>query len=126
MRIRGREMKKEYYYVYCQGILGVKTNVCDFKWIYGSSAPEVSLSEYDKCVVKFNVCVKPEKYLTKEYDCDRRFQSYSWNEKKRTIVYKRKFLKKLEMGYRLQIDDNTINAEIGTNYFKYVKGSCND
>lgn len=114
-------MKKEYYYVYCRGILGVKTNICDFKWIYGSVAPSVSSSEYDKCIVKFNVYVKPEKYLKKQYDCDRRFQAYSWDEEKNTIVYSRKFFKKIEMGYRLQIDDCMVNAEIGANYFKYVK-----
>ena len=114
-------MKKEYYYVYCQGVLGVKTNLCDFKWIYGSVAPSVSSSEYDKCVVKFNVYVKPEKQLTKSYESDQRFQAYSWDKEKKTIVYNRTFFKKFDVGYRFQISDRMVDAEIGTNYFKYVK-----
>ena len=114
-------MQKEYYYVYCQGVLGVKTNLCDFKWAYGSVAPSVSSSEYDKCVVKFDVAVKPEKHLNKQYACDRRFQAYSWDANKQTVTYNRKLFKKMDLGYRLQISDHSVNAEIGENYFKYVK-----
>lgn len=114
-------MEKEYYYVYCQGILGVKTNIRDFKWIYGSVAPSVSSEEYEKCVVKFDVCIKPEKYLSKNNICDRKFQAYTWNRKSQMLSCYRKFFMNFEIGYHLQIRENTVYAEIGIHYYKFVK-----
>lgn len=114
-------MEKEYYYVYCKGVLGVKTNLRDFSWVYGSSAPAASSEEYDQCVVKFNVYIKPEKHLSRQYACDRRFQSYSWDSEKQTLYYNRKFFRKIEIGYRLQMEGSIVNAEIGANYARLVK-----
>ena len=114
-------MEKEYYYVYCKGVLGVKTNFHDFAWVYGSSAPVASSEEYDQCVVKFNVYIKLEKHLSRQYVCDRRFQSYSWDSKQQTLFYDRQFFKKIGIGYRLQMDGNVVNAEIGANYARLVK-----
>ena len=41
-------MGKDYYYIYCQGILGVKTNLRDFRWIYGSTAPSATREAYER------------------------------------------------------------------------------
>lgn len=114
-------MEKEYYYVYCKGILGVKTNFRDFKWVYGSNAPCTSSEEYENCVVKFDICFKPEKRFNKPCACDRRFQAYFWDSKTRTICYDRRFLKKVGISYQLHFGEGVVNAKIGSNYFKFVK-----
>ena len=91
-------MKNEYYYVYCNGVLGVKTNIRNFRWIYGSVAPETILEEYEKCAVKFDICLKPEQELS-EHNCDYSFQSYKWNDSEKIIGFRRSFLKKIKIGY---------------------------
>ena len=84
-------MKNENYYVYCEGILGIRTNIDDFKWVYGSSAPMVSYEEYDKCKVKFNIYIKSERQLNPVKSISKRFQSFIWNDEDETLYYRRNF-----------------------------------
>lgn len=114
-------MENEYYYVYCKGILGVKTNIRDFKWVYGCVAPTSTSDEYEECVIKFEIAVKPEKQLGKGCVCDRRFQAYAWNEEKKTICYRRTLFSKFDIGYNLKISGNTVYSEFGEHYYKFVK-----
>lgn len=113
-------MNKEFYYIYCKGILGVKTNDLDFRWVYGSAAPQASYKEYEACAVKFDLCVKPEKEL--EFDGgDQRFQSYTWNSQTKTIYCRRTLFRMLKIGFNIMIDGNTVYADIGRNYYKFVR-----
>ena len=89
-------MKPEYYYVYCNGILGVKTNIQNFKWVYGSVAPAESAEAYEKCAVKFHVWIKPEKELDEIDSYSKKFQAFCWSEEHRTIYYRRAFLSRLK------------------------------
>ena len=114
-------MEKEYYYVYCNGILGVKTNVCDFKWIYGSVAPCVSSEMYQKCAIRFDVCIKNEKHISQLESWDRRFHAYTWDEESQTICCRRKLFGYLEIGYLIQIKEDGVIAQIGSNYYRFVK-----
>ena len=109
------------YHIYCDGILGVKTNVNNFKWVYGSVAPNSSYGEYEKCKVKFDICVKPEKLLSPIGSPDRRFQCFSWNDKNKTVSYRRTFFKYLRVGYDIKVDGNVVSAEIGENYYRLIK-----
>ncbi len=114
-------MKNEYYYVYCQGILGVKTNISDFKWVYGSVAPSVSFDEYEKCIVKFEVYVKPEKELGDSNVCGQRFHSFLWDDGNRTLFYRRTLMSNLQIGYDISFVGNTVKAFIGKRYYKFIK-----
>lgn len=114
-------MQTLYYYVFCEGVLGVKTNVKNFKWIYGSLAPMISLDEYAKCVIKFEVIIKSEKDLETSIAYNQQFQSYKWVNLNKTLSCRRSFFKKLNIGYDIRIDGNTVYAEIGEHYFKYIK-----
>lgn len=114
-------MENEFYYVYCKGILGVKTNTCDFKWVYGSGAPKVCEEDFEKCIVKFYVYIMPEKQLSKQGFSDKRFQSYEWENSKKTISYRRKFLNSFCIGYNIRIIGNEVWAEVGENYYRFVK-----
>lgn len=108
-----------YYYIYCNGVLGVETNIADFKWIYGSVAPAATKKEYDKCDVKFEINLTHEKELS-EYRADDRFQSYYWNAEAHTISCRRTVLGKIKIGYNISLGEDKIVAEIGRNYYKFV------
>lgn len=114
-------MENVYYFIYCRGILGVKTNDRNFKWVYGSLAPEASLIEYEKCVVKFDVCIKPEKQLNNCSSFDQSFQSFRWNNFARRISYRRTLFWGFDIGYDIKLESNTVIAEIGEHYYKYIK-----
>lgn len=114
-------MDNQFYYIYCKGILGVKTNDAGFKWMYGSVAPQSSYQEYEKCLVKIDVCIKPEKKLGEVVGCDKKFQSYNWNSKTKTIYCRRKILGGLRIGFNIEINRNTIRAEFGRNYYHFVR-----
>lgn len=112
---------KLYYFVHCNGILGVKTNIRDFKWVYGSVAPMSSFEEFEKCKVKFDVCVKPEKHLSQIDSCDRKFQAFNWSEQNKTLFYRRRLFGFFNIGYNIKIENNVVFAEFGENYYKLIK-----
>ncbi len=114
-------MKNEYYYVYCKGILGVKTNIHDFKWVYGSVAPSASPEEYEKCIIKFDICVKPESRLSEIAHCDKKFQAFSWDDTDKALSYSRNIMSRFRIGYNIRFDGDTVRAEIGKRYLKYIK-----
>ncbi len=110
----------DYYRIYCDGVLGVKTNIRDFKWVYGSTAPEASPQDYARCAVCFEVILKPERELRAADGCER-FQAYTWNAADRTLSYRRTMLGKLRIGYDLTVTDGKVVAEIGQNYYRIVQ-----
>lgn len=114
-------MKKEYYYIYCQGFLGVKTDLADFKWVYGSAAPEASAEDYEGCLVRFHIHSMPEKQLPEIGSCDRGFQAFAWDEGTGKLYYRRTLLSRFEIGYNLSIKGNEVQAEIGTRYLRLVR-----
>lgn len=114
-------MTKIFYHIYCNGILGLKINVPGFKWVYGSAAPNASAEAYEKCIVKFDVSVKPEKKLGDVKACDKRFQAYTWSAEDKNIYCRRTFLRGFRIGYNIRICGNTVFAEVGEHYYKMVR-----
>lgn len=108
------------YGVYCKGILAVKTNVKNFRWIYGTAPLTTNEEEYQKCAVKVNVVVIPEKKLKKTKSWDKKFQAYTWDNNEKEIFYWRKIFG-LSIGYSICLKDNTIYAKIGENYCRLIK-----
>ena len=109
------------YYEYCNGILGVKTNVVDFRWVYGSVAPPSSCERYEKCKVKFIVNVKPERQLSPAESYDQRFQAFAWNDATKTVYYRRKYFNCINVGYNLKVERDIVFAEIGENYYRFIQ-----
>ena len=109
-----------YYYIYCDGVLGVETDVADFKWIYGSLAPAATKQDYDCCVIKFKINLVKEKAL-KEFSVSDRFQSYCWDSANQTISCRRSILGKIDLGYNISVSEDKVTAEIGKNYYRFVK-----
>lgn len=114
-------MGEEFYYIYSQGILGVKTNIQDFKWVYGSVAPTSSEKDYERCIVKFDITLKKEKFLNNNRCVNKKFQAFEWDSKQKMISYRRTLPLGLTIGYDINIHDDFIHADIGTNYYRFVK-----
>lgn len=111
---------KVYYYVYCNGILGIKTNKRNFKWIYGSVAPLATAETYDACLIKFDICFKPERKLS-EVKGKQKFQSYTWDSEEQTIFCRRTLFGKIKIGYNMTFSSNQVFLEIGENYDRFVQ-----
>lgn len=114
-------MNNTYYGVYCKGLLAVKTNINNFRWIYGSAPLTANEEEYQKCLVKVNVTIAPEKKLERMKSHDRKFQAYTWDENVKMLCCRRTLFG-LPIGYTIRMEENTIHAEIGKNYYKCIKG----
>lgn len=112
------------HFVYIKDLLGVKTNADKFGWIYGSVAPRVSESEFEKCKIKINLHISKtadvfDKWLRiEEYDRYNYFFAKA-NEKK--IYYDRKFIFNSRIRYSIEIRGNDITVIVNKNYFKYIK-----
>lgn len=48
---------REHYFVYSKGILGLRTNVPDWKWSFGSGAPAATRSDYEGCRLRLSMTV---------------------------------------------------------------------
>lgn len=113
-------MKHTYYGIYCKELLAVKTNVENFSWIYGSTPMIADEKEYQKCVVKVNVTIMPEKELQKAKEQDEKFQAYTWDNTNKMVFYWRTIMG-IPIGYNIRLGENEIHAEIGRNYYRFVK-----
>lgn len=47
-----------YYFIASKGILGVKTNIKNFTWSFGTEMPQATKEEYDQCAVRINVVLE--------------------------------------------------------------------
>lgn len=112
----------EYQYVYCDDILGVETNIKNFKWVYGSHSEISERDAYEKCAVKFRVVLTKETDLGEADSCDGVFQSYSWNKKANTLFYRRRIFGNLLIGYNITLNDTCATVFVGKNYFKLIRG----
>ena len=115
-------MDQEFYYVYCEGILGVRTNIKDFKWIYGSEAPETCATEYKKCLIKFDVISKSDHSIIQNQNSyQKTFQTYFWDIHSKKLHFRRVFPLKFKMAYSIRTDMNYVSVEVGEHYYKFLK-----
>lgn len=113
-------MADMYYAVYCKGILGVKTNAKNFCWVYGTAPLKIDEGEYQKCAVKVDITVIPEKKLKSAKSWDKKFQAYAWNHDEKEVFYWRKIFG-LPIGYSICLKENMICARVGKNYCRLIK-----
>ena len=88
--------------------------------MYGSVAPEASVSAYERCEVRVEIYLKPERELRKEYGQER-FQSYYWDRTNHVLSCRRSVLSKFRIGYDITILDGNIIVELGKNYYRMVQ-----
>lgn len=113
------------YYVYVDNILGIKTNIDRFRWVYGSVAPQTSESDFNKCKIKINLYVrKSEDVFDKtinQYDYDK-YNYFFGHKNEKKIYYERDFFFNTKLRYSVEIKkNNNIDVIVSKNYFKYIK-----
>lgn len=109
------------YFVYVNKLIGVETNQNHFKWNFGSFAPESTYQAFSECLIriKLNICKEKELFgEAKEHKLDGRFRRFGINENEVSFRQKIGFI---NFGYRVTILDNLIEANVGKNYYLWVK-----
>ena len=93
-------MSHEHYFVACPGVLGVRTNIENFKWSFGTSMPPASREEYEACDLRFRV--ESAKNLPQPAPQHRIGKYHYWSgaSGRDAIYYDRSFL----MGARLRLE----------------------
>jgi len=112
------------YFVFVKGILGVKTNMKEFTWSYGTVAPESNKSEFEKCKIKVHVDVRNSKNVfEKDFDITRlgKYHYFGANQNENKIYYERDFFGSSKLRYSIEINENYIHVIVGKNYMKYIK-----
>lgn len=113
------------YYVYVEGILGVKTNSSKFKWVYGVSAPKTTESEFEKCKIKIVLDVRKSKEVfdkTLNIDDYDKYNYFFARKNERKIYYERNFIFNSKLRYSIKVIGNDyLNVIVSKNYFKHIK-----
>ncbi|MCA9234355.1 MAG: hypothetical protein KDA44_02735 [Planctomycetales bacterium] len=82
----------QFYYVAAAGLLGVRTNIKDFKWSYGTAMPEATADEFQNCRLRLTVELDRNLELP---PCSERLGKYhywSGSEGSDAIYYDRTFM----------------------------------
>ena len=112
------------YFVYIKDILGIKTNLDNFSWVYGSVAPKVNESEFIKCKVKINLDVrKTADVFDKSLRLDEldRYNYFYAKKNHRKVYYDRNLIFNSKIRYSIEIIGNEINVIVNKSYLKYIK-----
>lgn len=112
------------YFVYIKDILGIKTNVNNFSWVYGRVAPKAKKSDYDKCEIKINFEVRnTDDVFEKSFDIDEydRYNYFYAKKDDKKIYYDRTFLFSARLRYKVELFDDCINFVVNKNYFRFIK-----
>ncbi|WIV12078.1 hypothetical protein [Proteiniborus sp. MB09-C3] len=113
------------YYVYVDGLLGVKTNANKFKWVYGKVAPESTEAEFNRCRIKVTLDIRKTKDVfdkamdISDYD---KYSHFFARKNENKIYYDRSFLLSSKLRYSIEVENNNqLNVIVSKNYFKYIK-----
>ena len=112
------------YFVYIDGLVGVETNTKQFKWSFGSTAPETTYENYEKCKIKVRLmlCGDKDVFEGKEIESAKGcFRHFRGNQNENTLYYKQCLLKICKLNYYLKIDDNFIDVRVGKTYYELIK-----
>ena len=109
-----------YYFIASKNILGVKTNIKNFTWSFGTEMPQATKEEYDNCAVKINVVLENfnEDDQLKEMG---RYHYFNGNPGEDKIYYTRKLA--LNQKMRLKAENlMSDEAKITVNkaYYKFI------
>jgi len=112
---------KEYFFVAAKGVLGLRTDIMDFKWSFGVNMPPATLEEYKACAVRIDLNVgavqsPPKAETLGKYHY---FYGESGNE---VIYYQRPFLfdTRLEIEAKGLLSDNPC-ISVNKTYYRFVR-----
>lgn len=112
------------YFVYVNDILGVKTNLKEFAWSYGTVAPKSNKEEFEKCKIKVFVDVRNSNNVFEQnFDISKigKYHYFAALPNKNKIYYEREFFGKSKLRFSIEINENDVHVIVGKNYMKYIK-----
>ncbi len=93
-------MSQEYYYVASPGVLGVRTNIENFSWSFGTSMPTTSREEFEQCDVRLRVESSKDLQQPPAEHRIGKYHYWSGTNGRDAIYYDRSFL----LGARLRLE----------------------
>lgn len=110
------------FFVYVDGLVGVETNLRDFRWGFGKSAPRADEAGYEKCLIKIKLRTRRDKEIAKEAKTrSGKFRDFTAEKNADVIYYARSIKGIFNLAYRIEKEGNTLTVDVGKNYFRFVK-----
>jgi len=88
----------DHYLVASKNILGIRTNVPDFKWTFGTTTPRAARADYEKCVVRLRLRVQRQVDVPRPSDAGK-YHYFRGSAGRDATYYDRRFA----FGARLQL-----------------------
>lgn len=111
---------ESFYFIASENILGIRTNIKNFTWSFGTEMPLATAEEYDKCQVKINVVLENFNEDERLKDMGR-YHYFNGNPGEDKIYYTRKLA--LNQKMRLKAENLMADeAKITVNkaYYKFI------
>lgn len=115
---------KNYYYNPINNVIGIKTNIKDFRFSYGMSMPTVTIEEFDRCKIKISLQIVADsvKPTSNEKEKMGKFHYFNGHNNQKELYYERSFFFNRTLQFRVTgIDTNEITMEVNKDYYRTVK-----
>ena len=112
------------HFVYVTDLVGVKTNLRQFRWSFGWDAPPASEEAYRRCRFKLVLEAVPDREVFSEEETERREGRFRYFYAKRDgmeLLYSRELPGPGKLRYSLRIEGDTVYARVGKTYLKTVR-----
>ncbi len=112
------------YFVYVEGILGVRANLKEFLWSFGTVTPKSNKENFDKCKIKVFIEARNSKEVFNkniDFNCLGKYHYFNAKPEEMKIYYERNFFGSSKLRYSLEIKGNEIKVIVSKNYLKYVR-----
>ena len=108
------------YFIACDGILGIKTNLKRFKWSFGAATPPGTQADFERCLVRPTVQVEPDVEPPHGL-LDGKYHYFQSSHDRDEIYYDRRFL----FGSRLRLHATGLQSDtpvirVNRTYYQWV------
>jgi len=109
------------YFVASKGVLGLKTNLKEFKWSFGLNMPLMTRQEYDDCVIRLNLDVGPTRILPQNANLGK-YHYFVGSPEEDALYYRRPFFlnKPLEVDFEGLLSDEP-HVTANKMYYRFVR-----
>lgn len=113
-------MDRYRYYVASPGVLAVATNAPNFKWSFATTAPPVTLDEFDDCAVRLRLDVVDDVSIPRA-DQVGKYHYWLGNPDEDVLYYDRSFVlgKRLRMAVH-GVCSGSPTLTVNRNYYRYI------
>ena len=112
------------YYVFADGLVGLKTNEKHFRWSFGSDAPPASEQDFQRCRCKLVLETVRDRDVFPAEETEHREGRFRYFCAKRDgmeLLYSRKLPGPWSLRWSLRIEGDTVYARVGRTYRKAVR-----